>query len=274
MRYWVLFCVRVGQKTIKDGVTDLASSIAFFICFGIFPFLLAVISAAAMWMDRGEVKAQFQRFLVNAIPQGTDAIMSQVEYVLAARGSMGVAGVVALLWSASSAFGAISRSLNRAQGMPKSRNYLISRIRYFLMAAAVSLLIIVSVAISGALEFMVANEQWLKSLLGVESSELNRAAVWATTFSIMVLAFMLIYRSAPYERLAWRHIWPGALLAAISNEAAKFGFLWYITHIAHFELVFGSLTGIMMFLLWLYIAGIALVVGFEFNLVLAGDSDH
>jgi membrane protein len=263
---------RMVSKTIADGVTDLASSIAFFVCFGIFPFLLAVLSAIGWWIDSDDAQARFRQVLDNVFPASTDLILAQVDSIMQARGSMGVAGVLALLWSASSAFGAISRAINRAQGAPNPRNYVLSRLSYFLMAVVASLLVLVSLAISTATELLFANEQQLMSLLGFAVHDLSRVGARVTTFCIMLLVFALIYRAAPHQKLAWRHIWPGALLAAVFNEIANFCFIWYLGHASNMELVFGSLTSIMVLLMWFYISAIGLIVGFECNLVLADES--
>jgi membrane protein len=264
---------RMVTKTIADGVTDLASSIAFFVCFGIFPLLLAVLSAIGWWMDSDDTQARFRQFLDSIFPAtSTDLILAQVESIMHARGSMGVAGVLALLWSASSAFGAISRAINRAQGAPNPRNYVLSRLSYFLMAVVATLLVLVSLAISIATELLFANEQQLMSLLGLAFHDLSRAGARVTTFGITLLVFALIYREAPHQKLAWRYVWPGALFAAVFNEIANFCFIWYLGHASNMELVFGSLTSIMVLLMWFYISAIGLIVGFECNLILADES--
>lgn len=259
-------------KTISDGVTDLASSIAFFICFSIFPFTLALLSAAGMWMDNDEVQHHLHKVLVSTVPKSAELIMAQVAALMQARGSMGIAGILALLWSASAGFGAISRAINRAQGKPSPHNYVVSRLSYFAMAMAVSALLLVVVAISGVVELLFANDQHLMAVLGLDYGTLSRIGFGLTTFGILVVVFALIYRSAPNETLSWRHIWPGAILAALFNEGAKFGFLWYLGHAAKLDMLFGSLTAIMTLLMWFYIVGIGLIAGFEFNLVLAADS--
>ena len=263
---------RTVTRTIDDGVTDLASSIAFFVCFGVFPFLLAILSAAGWWMDQGDFRERFAQYLEAIIPANADLVLTQIEAIMQARGSMGVAGVVALLWSASAAFGAIMRALNRAQGAENPYPYVITRLRYFVMAVLSSLLVTCAVSVSAVSELLFTNRELLV-LVNLDYRQLSRIGIWLSTFGIMFAVFAMIYRVAPYQRLPWRFVWPGALLAAVFNEVAKFCFIWYIGHVSSMELVFGSLTAIMVLLMWFYVAGIGLVVGFEFNLVLAAEGE-
>ncbi len=87
----------------------------------------------------------------------------------------------------------------------------------------------------------------------------------ATSFAILFLVFALIYRWAPTVEVTWKMVWPGALLAAVMTEIGKWVFLIYLDRVANLEAVFGSLSSIMVLLLWFYVSAMALIIGAEYN---------
>ncbi len=254
---------RTVQRALKDGVVDLASSIAFFAAFAIFPLLLAVIAAASLVLDSAQVAEQLERWAREAFPASADLIRSTVEAVVRARGPMSIAALVGLLWSGSAGFGAITRAINRVVGSEK-RPYPLAKLRHLLMALASTVLLLVSIGVSSTAALVTSKASWLQHL-GLEGDTLTRFTGWATSFAIMFLVFALIYRWAPTIEVTWKMVWPGALLAAVMTEIGKWGFLVYLSRIADLEAVFGGLSSIMVLLLWLYVSAIALVIGAEYN---------
>lgn len=264
----VVIAYRSIRKAVADGIGDLAATIAYYVFFGIFPFLIAVLSWASLIMDSQEVQEAFSRYIDTALPSSAAFIEEQLGSLMRARGPMSIAGVIALLWSASSAFGAITRAFNRALGTTRAKPYLLARLDYMLMAIVASTLMAIAVTISCSVELLFASDKRLILAIGLEVEQITRVLAWLATYGLTVLVFGLIYKGAPYEKSPWRFVWPGALLAAACNELAKFGFIFYLGHTTRMELIFGSLTSIMILLMWLYITAIGLIAGFEFNVVL------
>ncbi len=256
---------RTVKRSIDDGIVDMASSIAFFAAFAIFPLLLAVIAGASLLLDSAQVAEQLERWAREAFPASADLLRSTVEAVVRARGPMSIAALLGLLWSGSAGFGAITRTINRVVGS-EPRPYPLAKLRHLLMALAATALLLVSIGVSSAAALVTSKASWL-SHLGLQGDTLTRFTGWATSFAILFLVFTLIYRWAPTIEVTWRMVWPGALLAAVMTEIGKWGFLVYLSRIANLEAVFGGLSSIMVFLLWLYVSAIALVVGAEYNVV-------
>ncbi len=256
---------RTVKRSIDDGIVDMASSIAFFAAFAIFPLLLAVIAGASLLLDSAQVAEQLERWAGEAFPASADLLRSTVEAVVRARGPMSIAALLGLLWSGSAGFGAITRTINRVVGS-EPRPYPLAKLRHLLMALAATALLLVSIGVSSAAALVTSKASWL-SHLGLQGDTLTRSTGWATSFAILFLVFTLIYRWAPTIEVTWRMVWPGALLAAVMTEIGKWGFLVYLSRIANLEAVFGGLSSIMVLLLWLYVSAIALVIGAEYNVV-------
>jgi YihY family inner membrane protein len=137
--------------------------------------------------------------------------------------------------------------------------------RYFFMAVAVSLLMIMSISITLALEIVL--ESSFLTRFGLEAVEVSRLKSWLLSFLLIFLTFALIYKLAPYLKVRWRQVLPGALLAAALFELVKTAFVLYLDRVANFEAVYGSLSSIIVLLLWLYLSAFILVYGAEYNIV-------
>jgi membrane protein len=260
---------RTVERAWSDGVKDLASSIAFFTFFGIFPFLLLVVAAAGYMLDSEQAQSHLYRMIEESFPVSGDLVRDNVTAVTRARGSATITGMVGLLWASSAAFGAITRAINRVMGAGKARSFVHAKLRYLVMAITVSLLLVVSVALSGIVELLITREPAWFTLLGLGSGTVTWTIGWSTSLLILFLMFALIYKEAPAHPPRWRDVLPGAALAAVITEIGKIGFLTYLERVADFEALFGSLTSIMVLLLWLYLAAVALIVGIEYNMVRA-----
>jgi membrane protein len=175
--------------------------------------------------------------------------------------------VIGLFWSASAAFGAITRAVNRALGAKRPHPFFLSKLRYFLMTLAVSLTVILSVAITAALEILPRLDLEALQWLGVESGLIDQLTGVLTSFAFTFLTFALIYKVTPYVEVRWRQVVPGALLGAVVFELGKQVFRVYLSRIANFEAVYGSLSSIIVLLLWLYVSALVLVFGAEYNIV-------
>ena len=76
--------------------------------------------------------------------------------------------------------------------------------------------------------------------------------------------FSLIYMFMPNIKTRWRHIWPGALFAAILFETVKNLFIYYLANFTGYELVYGSLASVIILLVWIYLSAYILIIGAEF----------
>jgi membrane protein len=74
---------------------------------------------------------------------------------------------------------------------------------------------------------------------------------------------LFIYRFVPNRKTYWRHVWLGAVIAAILFEVAKSLFVWYLARFTNYNQVYGSLASVIILLLWLYLSSLVLILGAE-----------
>jgi membrane protein len=107
-------------------------------------------------------------------------------------------------------------------------------------------------------------QAWQPSAL----TDTERLVTWLTKLSpalLAVCAFILIYRTMPRARVGWRDVWLGGLVAGLVWEAGKQIFTWYVSNVADYDAIYGSVEAIIAFLLWCYLSGQILLLGAEFT---------
>jgi YihY family inner membrane protein len=252
--------VRAIEKSNQDHAKDMAASIAYFSFFSLFPLLVGVVAGASLFLDREEIESRLDRMLAGEFPGSADFLRTNIEALIDLRGAAGVASVLGLFWSASKMFGALSRGINRAFGIPKEHPFYLSKLRYFGMTIAVSLLLFVAVGASMAIDVVTAFDLTAFGLDGPAFASLGgHLASFVFIFATVALLYMLI----PYQRHAWREILPGALTAALLFEIGKAIFVLYLDKARSLEAVYGSLSSVIVLLLWLYFSARILLFGAE-----------
>ena len=257
--------VHAVKKAQEDQANDLAAAIAFWAFFSIFPLLIGILSLASYFLESAESYARINAVANDLLPGSANLVSENLEAVVRYRGPMTWIGLGGLLWTAGKGFGAITRSVNRAQGNERTHSALLSRLRYTLMAVAVSILMIASIGIAMAIE-IVLDPSFL-ARLGLAAVEVPRLEGWTLSFVLVFLIFTLVYRLVPYVGVQWRKVLPGAFLAAVLFELCKAAFVLYLDRFAHLEAIYGSLSSIVVLLLWLYVSALILVFGAEYNIM-------
>lgn len=248
------------EKSNADYAKDMAASIAYFGFFSIFPLLAGVIAGASLFLERVEIQTRLDRMLSDEFPGSADFIRSNIETLIELRGAAGLASAFGLLWSGSKMFGAMSRGVNLALGLPKDHPFYVSRLRYFVMAIIVSLLLLLAALASMAVDVLIQIDP---NILGLDTDLLSVLSGHAASFAFVLVVVAVLYVLVPYERLSWREILPGALVAAVLFQIGKTVFVLYLDYAGNLKAVYGSLTSVIVLLLWLYFSGRVLLFGVE-----------
>ena len=261
--------LRAIEKSNENHAKDMAASIAFFSFFSLFPLLVGVVAGASLFLERATIQARLDRMLSDEFPGSADFLRSNIEALIDLRGAAGIASVVGLLWSASKVFGALSRGINLALGIPKDHPFYLSRIRYFAMTVFVFLLLFVAVAISTTVDVVIQVDL---SRFGVDTRAYDWLGGHVASFVFVFGVVAVLYTIVPYRRPPWRDVWPGAVAAALLFEIGKALFVVYLDNARSLQAVYGSLTSVIVLLLWLYFSARVLLFGAELIAVRRGDS--
>ncbi len=257
--------------SLDDGCFGTAKGAAYSALLSFFPLLA---TSAAMLVQTG---AQFfSQFIENAlsqiVPPGTEDLVVQQFRVAGSRPLWLLVVACAIsLWAASGAFKSLIEGFHAAYRIPRSRDFLHqSGVAMALVVLSALPLVFASLLIvfGGAVERTVLH--WVR----VDPLWNPFAWVWqlvtlVTRYAIALGATALdtasLYYFGPYRHQRWRYVWPGAILATILWLLATSGFAWYVRHIAHYNVMYGSVAAGIVLLVWMYLMAAIALIGCEFN---------
>jgi len=252
------------QGLLRDDVFMLAASIAYAGVMSLFPLFAGVIVLLSRFVERGHAEQAVVSVLTPYVPA---AALSMVEHAFATiapvRGTIGVLATLGLVWSAIALASAIEHSLNRVlharRGRPFWHRKLVELALVLLAGCfmSVSLLFNAAVAALGMLAPLLAAADFFRSLHVLVTA----ASVGSWIFS--GLTFFIIYRILPNVRLPPRTLLIGSLTGLLLFEGVRPAFFWYLRALARYPAVYGPLVGVVVFMIWVYLAALVLLIGAE-----------
>jgi membrane protein len=246
---------------------QMAAVVAYYALFSIIPALALLIATFGVMLEDPHLRATVTRQALDLLPFGTadnrTLIESALKVVRHSSRGLSLTGFLGLAWATLGMFGATRWALNRTfhvEGRPGLlRGWLVDLVAALLMG----LLLVLSLAITGTLE-------WLRARAAVEAAWASRSLAWTWRVLPFVLpavltflAFLLLYRLLPNVRHGWRRVTPAALTGTVLFELAKLGFAWYVRTLSHYKSLYGALGGVMLLMLWVYLSAAILLYGAE-----------
>ena len=265
LRLWGQAAWRALLGLVSRNDLTHAASIAYYSLLSLFPFLLLIISIlGAVTADEND-RAKVLGFVFRYFPTRIDFMTDQLDSFRADRLRIGVAGGVGLVWASLGFFGAVTSAVNEAWGVEKQRSFWKHRLVSFLMlvaattAMAVALLFVsfLQVAESSRIGQALAGAQWFIALQTFVFRYL----------ALVLLMFVtgLVFYFIPNARTRFRDVWVGAILTGLLWRIALSGFSWYVRQNERLMMIHGSITTVVVFLLWIYISSVILMYGVEFT---------
>ncbi len=256
--HWGRLCLRAIQTATAPESQLVASSIGFFTLFSVFPLSLLVVALASNWLDPVLAESLIVAELEFIVP-GLDSLLgANLQNLVQARGPVTGVAVLTLIWSASSAFNVITRSMDRIWGADINHRRSVWRHRTLavIMVLLVTALLLVATMVEGPV---------LTAINSLLPERLNHIGPYTDRFwaaFLNVILFAVLYRFMPHVRLRWRDVITGAILAGVLWQAAKQLFLILIgLYLSSSNLVYGSVGTIIAFLTWTYISSVILLFG-------------
>lgn len=263
------YCLRRAVHEFgQDGCVDAAAGLTFFAVLSVFPGLLAFVSIIGLIADGPEVIERGLEMIEGAVPAAVLDIVREPLSSMAAGSSASlslVIGVAAAIWSASLYVGAFGRAMNRIYEIDEGRPFWMRKP----LDVLVTIVIVVFVVLVAALAFL---SRPVVEALGSALAWREGAVIvwqiarWPLLAACVVVIIALLYYATPNIRqpkVRWLTL--GAIVAVALLAASSFGFRTYVANFSQYERTFGSLAGIAVFLIWVFILNLALLLGAEFN---------
>jgi len=261
----------VLKRTVKefrdDNLTDWAAALTYYAILSIFPALLVLVSVLGLI---GESATQPLLDNLSKVAPGPaqDIFTNAIEDLNRSQGAAGVlviVGIAAALWSASSYIGAFMRASNAIYEVEEGRPFW--KLRPIQIAITLFMIVLISIgAVAVVLTGPLAEE--VGDVIGVGGAAVTAwdIAKWPVLVLLVSLMFSVLYWAAPNVRQpGFRWITPGGVVAVLLWIAASAGFAFYVANFGSYNKTYGTLGGVIVFLVWLWISNIAVLLGAELN---------
>ncbi len=265
-RPWKYIVRKTVREFGKDECIDAAAALTFYAVLAIFPATLAMISLVSLIGHGRSTTAALIGVVEDLGPAAVADTLREPVLELGRSPSVGWAlalGLGGAIWSASGYIGAFGRAMNHVYEVPEGRPFWKLRPTMLLITlAAVVLMGLVGVGlvVSGP----VARD--LGAAIGLQDTTVTiwNIAKWPVLLAMIILVVALLYYATPnvrHPRFRWMS--PGSVIAIVTWVLASFGLSFYVGRIAKYGDTYGSLAGVVVFLLWIYVSNLALLFGAE-----------
>lgn len=245
-----------------DELTTVAGALSYFGFLSIFPFLLFLVALASLVITPTDAEKLIEQLHAVA-PPAVSEILGERIASLAQSGSPSLLTIGALgaLWMASSAVGTLTSLLNHAYDVKESRPFWkVQGLSILATIVAAVLLILATLFVVAAPAIARAFGDGIGTALGYAGYPLG--------FLFVVGVLVLLYLVLPDVKQKIRFVLPGAVLAALLWLIVSFGFSLYVRHFGTYEATYGTLGGIIIFLVWMYLSSLTVLLGAEVNAIL------
>lgn len=268
---WIRCLGHLYSRIQKDEISAMGAQITYYLILSFFPFLIFIISIIGfMAMNPNEMLDTVSRMLPQ---ESYEFIYGFISDLQTDRSSALLSiGMIATVWSASNGIMAILKGLNKAYNVEESRPFWRSRGLSYLFTLLMGFVILFCLVM--LIFGRVIGEQVFTYLLLPDYFErIWMYAQYLIPLSSMILVFIGLYKILPNRTIKLRESLPGALFATISWIIVSLLFSVYVNNFGNYSNTYGSIGGVIVLLIWLYISSIIIILGGQINATLAFDKE-
>jgi membrane protein len=256
---------RVIAEVQEDNCLGYAAQLAYYFLFALFPFFL-FLTALLGYLPIPDLMEKIMELLAKVMPSDAlHLVQDNVQSVVnQQRGGLLSFGILAALWTSSSAITAITDTLNRAYDVKEGRPFWKVRGVAILLTIGFSLFIILSLTL---LMFGPQLGAWMASLIGLGGlfEAIWNILRWPLILCLVTVALAVLYYFAPDVEQRWKWITPGSFFAVVAWTLVSLGFSYYVNNFGSYNETYGSIGAIIVLLTWMYVSGLIILVGGEIN---------
>jgi membrane protein len=267
-RSWWRVLRRTVDEFQDDNLTDWAAALTYYGVLSLFPMLIVLVAVLGVFGQSATIDSLIHSFEQAGMGGFAQDVEGPLRGVVDNKGGAGAllgAGLLVALWSASGYIGAFTRACNRIYEVEEGRSFWKRRpMQVVLTLLMVLLIALVSIALvlTGSLAEAIGDAVGL----GPQAVDVWDYAKWPVMLLIVMTVFALLYYVAPNVRQPrFRWVTPGGLLAVVLWVVASVGFATYVANFGSYNATYGTLGGIISFLVWLWITNLALLLGAELD---------
>lgn len=230
-----------------------SAAIAYYVLLSLFPLMLLLASVAGLVLSDGGLRADFVGALTDVLPlteAGADDLEEALRGVSSSAGTVGLISLVALAWTASGMMGAIRGSLDDIDPDTPARPFARGKLVDLLMLVVAILLLVSSAGLTVATRVGGSATRDLVGLPGL----LFAVAGVVVPIALGTGLLVVLLRWVPTRGPAVRDLWPACLVGSVALWALTTGFAAFIGHFGRYNVIYGSLAAVVVFLVFVYLA--------------------
>ena len=266
---WWQTLKRTVSEFRDDNLTDWAAALTYYAVLSIFPALITLVSIVGLALDPRTLTRELTDIVAQLGPRSAvDTFEGPIEALGRSRETAGgllVVGISLSLWTASGYVGAFMRASNAIYEVEEGRPFWKLRPLQMLVTLTMVLmlaLVLVAIVLTGPVAEQVG------SAIGIGDTAVTiwDYGKWPVLLAVVLVMFALLYYSAPNVKLpAFRWVTPGSLTALGLWILASAAFAFYVANFGSYDKTYGTLGGVITFLVWLWLTNVAVLLGAELN---------
>ena len=257
---------RVYEEIWEDEVLTRSAALSFYFVAALVPMLFFVLTMLGFFAQSHDLQSSFFNYAGRFLPPDAFTLLQKTlkEIARNATGLKLATGLVLALWSGSGGLSSVMDALNRCYHVTDTRPYWKQKLISIVLTIAISGLTIVALMIvlyGGSIAQFVGTHTGLSDITVLAW----RVVQWPLALFFVVLSFALMYYFGPDTEQQWTWITPGSLVGVLLWIGASLGFRVYLHFSNSYSKTYGSLGAVIILLYWLFITGLAILIGGEIN---------
>jgi membrane protein len=265
---WRGIVVRAARGSLDDNIPMMASALAYSAFFAIPSALLVVLGVFTLVADQSTIASIVDRLTTVAPPEAATLFgdsLQRISRQSSAGITLTVVGLCLAVWSMTSSMSTVMTALNVAYDQRDGRGFVRRKLTAFAMAICVG----AAALLAGTLLIMGPHlQRWVGDALGARDtvSTLWRVGQWPILVGGFLVAFAVVLAIGPDTgQRRWRLLSPGAVVAVVAWLVVSAAFSVYTSRFGSYDKTWGSLSAVIVTLIWLWLAGLSLLFGGELN---------
>jgi membrane protein len=266
---WFATVKRTVTEFMEDGLTDWAAALTYYGLLALFPALIAFVGIVGLVADPAGATRTITDIVTQIGPSSAaDTFSGPIQSVTSSSGTSGILAVVGFLvavWAASGYVGAFIRASNIIYETPEGRPFWKLRplqLAITLVTLVLAAITLLALILSGPLAEAVG------SAIGLSDAAVTayQIAKWPILALLVITIFSILYYASPNAKLrGFRWVTLGSLVALVIWVIASAGFAFYVANFGSYDKTYGTLGGVVVLLIWMWITNVAILIGHELN---------